>query len=87
MFPVESQKETKNVEPKIKKVRTETVLVRWYSDNLKPFLVTSLARGSLLKHNKVYSYSQRPSTTAMPRAATIYPRVSSRSSAVLLPAV
>lgn len=49
MFEVESQKETKNVEPKIKKVRTETVLMKWYSDNLKPFSVTSLARGSLLR--------------------------------------
>lgn len=48
MFQVESQKEIKNVEPKIKKVRTETVLMKSYSDNLKPFSATSLARGYLL---------------------------------------
>lgn len=48
MFQVESQKEIKNVEPKIKKVRTETVLVKLYLDNLKPFSVASLARGYLL---------------------------------------
>lgn len=34
MFHAEFQKETENVEPKIfKKLRTETVLTKWYSDN------------------------------------------------------